>query len=94
MKNKSSDTSLISLLSEIKALPPLKFEMGEMYKIYDSDNKKNNAYGIYMFLGFDESGDYILQLFDWRGQKTKSKPFPVSKDVIDNKHIKKLIEKF
>lgn len=92
MKNKSSDTSLISLLSEIKALSPLKLEAGEKYKIYHDDNKK--AYNIYMFLGFNESGDYILQVFDWRGKKPQSEFFPVSKDIMDMRHNKKLIEKF
>ena len=47
-----------------------------------------------MFKGFDESGDYILQVFDWRGEKPTSESSPVSKDIIDNKHNKKLIEKF
>lgn len=92
MKNKSSDTSLISLLSEIKASPPLKLEVGELYKIYHGDNRK--VYNIYMFKGFDESGDYILQIFDWRGELPTSQSFPVSKDIIDNRHNKKLIEKF
>lgn len=99
MKNKSSDTSLISLLSEIKALPPLKFEIGEMYKVYHTDllwalNRESYAYDIYMFLGFDESGDYIFKLFDWRGKIALSEPFEVSKDIINDKNNKKRIEKF
>lgn len=92
MKNKSSDTSLISLLSEIKALSPLKLEVGELYKIYHGDDKK--LYNIYMFKGFNESGDYILQLFDWRGKKPQSEPFPVLKYIMDTRYNKKLIEKF
>lgn len=92
MINKSSDTSLISLLSEIKVSSPLKLEVGELYKIYHSDSKK--AFNIYMFLGFDESDDYRLQVFDWRGEKPTTEPFPVSKDIMDSKHNRKLIEKF
>lgn len=92
MKNKSSDTSLISLLAEIKTISPLKLEVGELYKIYHNDKKK--SYNILMFKGFDESGDYVLQVFDWRGEKPTSESSPVSKDIIDNKHNKKLIEKF
>lgn len=92
MKNKSSDTSLISLLSEIKVLSPLKLEVGELYKFYHNDSK--TTFNIIMFLGFDESGDYILQAFDWRGEKPKTEPFPVSKDIMDIRHNRKLIEKF
>jgi hypothetical protein len=94
MKNKSSDTSLISILSEIKASPPLKFEVGEMYKIYHTDNRESYAYDIYMFLGLDESDDYIFKLFDERGKIALSEPFEVSKDIINNKDNKKRIEKF
>lgn len=92
MKNKSSDTSLISLLSEIKIISPLKLEVGELYKIYHNDKKK--SYNIYRFLGFDESDDYRLQVFDWRGERPTTEPFPVSKDIMDIRHNRKLIEKF
>lgn len=93
MKSKSSNISLVSLLSEIKVVAPLIITVGEKYKIYHTDNMSN--YNVYIFLEYDDkTNKYLTRLMDYRGKEYLSEPFEIDKDIIDAKASQDLIEKF